>query len=173
MSSSSLYRSSGILLHPTSLPSAYGIGDLGDEARAFIDFLHAAHQTLWQVLPLTPTGYGDSPYQSISAFAGNPLLIDLRALAADGWLPHSDPPDRPFAHERVNFETARAMKTDLLNHAFENFRLQHSPATNFEFNEFCAHTAWWLDDYAMFRALKAAHGNGEWTAWERELAFRE
>src|ERR1043165_2460337 len=82
-------RSSGVLLHPTSLPSPFGIGDLGDEARAFIDFLHEAGQTLWQVLPLTPTGYGDSPYQSISAFAGNTLLIDPRALVADGLL-HAD-----------------------------------------------------------------------------------
>src|SRR6516164_9095634 len=99
-----IHRSSGILLHPTSLPSAYGIGDFGNKARAFIDFLHDSGQTLWQVLPLTPTGYGDSPYQSISAFAGNTLLIDPHALVADGLLEPSDISFAPKLSDRVDFE---------------------------------------------------------------------
>src|SRR5215831_9772905 len=166
-------RSSGVLLHPTSLPSPYGIGDLGDEARAFIDFLSAAGQTLWQVLPLTPTGYGDSPYQSISAFAGNTLLIDPRGLLADGLLQSSDVPDHPAVSGPVEFHSARALKTLLLDRAFENYRRQNPAAMIFEFNEFCARTAWWLDDYATYQAIKAAGGNQEWSAWNRELAFRE
>src|SRR5437868_15306694 len=117
-------RASGILLHPTSLPSPFGIGDLGEEARAFIDFLQQAGQTLWQVLPLTPTGYGDSPYQSISAFAGNILLIDPRALLADGLL-HSDEVSAVLVDsDRVDFEAARSVKGELLNQAFARFRDQ-------------------------------------------------
>src|SRR5436190_6188113 len=143
-------RASGILLHPTSLASPFGIGDLGDEARAFIDFLQEAGQTLWQVLPLTPTGYGDSPYQSISAFAGNTLLIDLRALVADGLL-HPDDLSSAFVDsDRVNFEAARSLKTELLNRAFVKFREQESSPHAYEFENFCLRSAWWLDDYAFF-----------------------
>src|SRR4030095_8150154 len=115
-------RASGILLHPTSFPSPYGAGDLGEKARAFVDFLHDAAQTLWQMLPLTPTGYGDSPYQSISAFAGNTLLIDPRALAAEGLLQTADLSGIEAARsERVDFDAVRLIKTKLLNQAWENF----------------------------------------------------
>jgi 4-alpha-glucanotransferase len=165
-------RTSGILLHPTSLPSPYGIGDFGAEARAFIDFLHDAGQTLWQILPLTPTGYGDSPYQSMSAFAGNPLLIDPRALVADGLLPSNEVSAGAVVSERVDFEKAKSIKTKLLHQAFENFRRENSGSMVFEFAEFCAGSAWWLDDYALFQSLKTAQENREWTAWDRELAFR-
>src|SRR5689334_21624252 len=119
-------RASGILLHPTSLPSPFGIGDLGDEARAFIDFLHAAGQTLWQVLPLTPTGYGDSPYQSISAFAGTHLLIDPRALVADGLLQPNDLSGEFSDGDIVDFTSVGSIKTGFLNRAFANFQVHAS-----------------------------------------------
>lgn len=171
--SSKSQRASGILLHPTSLSSPFGIGDLGDEARAFVDFLHEAGQTLWQVLPLTPTGYGDSPYQSISAFAGNTLLIDPRGLVADGLL-HANDLSGAFADSnRVDFETARSAKSELLTKAFQNFRDQESTSIASEFDEFCRHSAWWLDDYALFNAAKGAEHNREWTAWDREIASRD
>jgi 4-alpha-glucanotransferase len=166
-------RASGILLHPTSLPSPHGIGDLGAEARAFIDFLHDAGQTLWQILPLTPTGYGDSPYQSVSAFAGNTLLIDPRALIADGLLHRGDISDTSGESERVDFDAVRLIKTQLLNQAWENFRKENSNSLDHEFDEFCSRSAWWLDDYALFQSLKHAQENREWTKWERALAFRE
>lgn len=159
-------------MHPTSLPSPFGIGDFGDEARAFIDFLHEAGQTLWQVLPLTPTGYGDSPYQSISAFAGNPLLIDPRALVADGLLAANDLASSFAEVDRINFESARSTKSALLDKAFESIRDRDLPSIGSEFDEFCTRSAWWLDDYALFNAAKGAQGNREWTAWDRGLAFR-
>jgi len=161
------------LLHPTSLPSPYGIGDLGEEARAFVDFLHQAGQTLWQVLPLTPTGYGDSPYQSISAFAGNTLLIDPRALVADGLLHENDLLGTSAPIDRVDYELARSLRSRLLNRAFENFHSHASSSFASEYDEFCRRSAWWLDDYAFFNAAKAADGNGEWTAWQRQIAFRD
>ncbi|HEX3084983.1 MAG TPA: 4-alpha-glucanotransferase [Pyrinomonadaceae bacterium] len=166
-------RASGILLHPTSLPSPFGIGDLGEEARAFIDFLHQAGQTLWQVLPLTPTGYGDSPYQSISAFAGNTLLIDPRALVADGLLLSDEVSEAFIDSDRVDFEAARSVKGELLNQAFARFRDQESASIASEFAAFCLQSAWWLDNYALFSAVKTANGNREWTAWDAQLAFRD
>src|SRR5436190_6534073 len=166
-------RASGILLHPTSLASPFGIGDLGDEARAFVDFLHGAGQTIWQVLQLTPTGYGDSPYQSISAFAGNTLLIDLSALVSDGLLHSSDLAGDFVNSDRVDFEAARSEKTNLLNRAFETFNAQNSSSIFSEFQEFCRRTACWLDDYALFNAAKGSEGNREWTAWDSRIAFRD
>ena len=166
-------RASGILLHLTSLPSPFGIGDLGDEARAFIDFLNEAGQTLWQVLPLTPTGYGDSPYQSISAFAGNPLLIDLRALVADGLLHANQLAEAFVDSDRVDFESVRSIKIEFLNRAFAKFHDQASASIASEFDEFCSRAAWWLDNYALFNAVKTTQDNREWTAWKRQLASRD
>lgn len=169
-----LDRASGVLLHPSSLSSPFGIGDLGAAARAFVDFLHEAGQTLWQVLPLTPTGYGDSPYQSISAFAGNTLLIDPRALAAEGLLQTTDiEASENVTSERVDFDAARAIKTSLLQLAFENYRRENFPALGNEFNEFCSRAAGWLDDYALFQSLKHAQDGREWTAWDRDFASRD
>jgi 4-alpha-glucanotransferase len=166
-------RASGILLHPTSLSSPFGIGDLGDEAREFVDFLHDAGQTRWQVLPLTPTGYGDSPYQSISAFAGNTLMIDLRALVSDGLLDLSDLTGTFINCGRVDFEDTRSVMTHLHTRAFGNFNALESSSIVSEFEEFCARTAWWLDDYALFNAAKGSEGNREWTAWDNLMAFRD
>jgi 4-alpha-glucanotransferase len=151
-------RSSGILLHPTSLPGRYGIGDLGAEARRFADFLAAAGQTLWQVLPLGPTGFGDSPYQGFSARAGNPLLISLESLVEKGWLEASALAGAPeFPEDRVDFERLIPWKTAVLESA-------KPPASGFE--DFCEANAHWLEDFALFMALKEAHQGVAWTQWE-------
>lgn len=168
-----LTRSSGILLHPTSLPGSFGIGDFGDEARAFVDFLAAAGQSLWQVLPLGPTGYGNSPYQSLSAFAGNTQLIDPRQFVADGLLAAADLSAKTFSADRLEFEEVRPFKEQLLVKAFAAFQNQPAPALRGEFEQFCELSAWWLDDYALFRALKDAHDGRAWSDWDRELAERQ
>jgi 4-alpha-glucanotransferase len=151
-------RSSGILLHPTSLASRYGIGDLGAEARRFVDFLAAAGQKLWQVLPLGPTGYGDSPYQCFSASAGNPLLISLERLVEQGHLDPSALAGAPeFPEEKVDFERLVPWKTAVLQSAAH-------PGSGFE--TFCEANQHWLDDFALFVALKAQHNGVAWTQWE-------
>lgn len=165
-------RSSGILLHPTSLPGSFGIGDFGDEARTFADFLAAGGQRLWQVLPLSPTGYGNSPYQSLSAFAGNTLLIDPRRLIVEGLLTPEDVIHPEFPDDHVDFEAVRQFKDGLLARSYENFKQQSSGNLREKFAEFCTTSAWWLDDYALFRALKEAQGGSEWTAWDRSLSER-
>ncbi len=167
-------RSSGVLLHPTSLPGRFGVGDLGPEAFAFIDWLAAAGQRVWQVLPLGPTGYGDSPYQLFSAFAGNPLLISLEALLEEGLLDALDlasPP--PFPEETVDYGAAIAWKMPLLARAWSNFRASASGAALADYEAFRGAHAEWLDDYALFISLKEAHG-GEavWTRWEPDIRDR-
>ena len=157
-------RSSGILLHPTSLPGRYGIGDLGVEARRFVDFLAEAGQTLWQVLPLGPTGYGDSPYQCLSAWAGNPLLISLEGLVERGWLDASALEKAPdFPQDKVDFERLVPWKTGLLQKAAER-------ATGFE--DFCESNRHWLDDFALFVAVKRQHNEVTWTQWEAGVRDR-
>jgi 4-alpha-glucanotransferase len=151
-------RSSGILLHPTSLPGRYGIGDLGAEARRFVDFLAAAGQTLWQVLPLGPTGYGDSPYQCFSAPAGNPLLISLESLVEKNWLDASALEGAPaFPDDRVDFEQLVPWKTAVL---------QSVAVRDSGYNKFCEANQHWLDDYALFMALKGQHHGVAWNQWE-------
>jgi len=162
-------RSSGILLHPTSLPGRFGAGDLGPEAYRFLEFLAEAGQRLWQVLPLGPTGYGDSPYQSFSAFAGNPLLISLEQLAADGLLTEAELAAAPeFPATRVDYGSVIRFKMPLLRAAFERF------GGSAEFTAFRHENVAWLGDYALFMALKAAHG-GEaiWTRWAPDAAARQ
>ncbi|HSB12401.1 MAG TPA: 4-alpha-glucanotransferase [Blastocatellia bacterium] len=167
-------RGSGILLHPTSLPGRFGIGDLGDEAYAFADFLAATKQSYWQVLPLGPTGYGDSPYQCFSAFAGNPLLISPKRLADAGLLSYADLSDAPrFPAARVDFGRVIQYKTTLLEKAFENFKRSQDGTLRSAFLEFCHENDWWLEDYAFFRALKAAHRGVSWIDWEHKYARRE
>ena len=166
-------RSSGVLLHPTSLPGRYGIGDLGPSAFEFVDRLASAGQRLWQVLPLGPTGYGDSPYQSPSAFAGNPLLISLDVLVEDGLLSETDVrPARVDAFGRVDYARVindrRALWPRLLEH-FDRTR----PSVGDRFDDFCRTNARWLDDFALFMAVKDAHGQVAWTQWDAEIAARE
>ena len=145
-------RKSGILLHPTSLPSLYGIGDLGQAAYDFIDRLEAACQSLWQVLPLCPTDHGGSPYQSCSAFAGNPLLISPEALAEEGLLTKTDISVTLPAVSRVNYKKAAEIKGPLFEKAFQNFKKTTPPA---DYSAFQQENAFWLEDYALFLALKA------------------
>lgn len=167
-------RESGILLHPTSLPGPFGIGDLGDQAYAFVDFLVASRQRLWQVLPLGPTGYGDSPYQCFSAFAGNTLLISPGSLIQAGLLSEQDVSDPPrFPAGRVDFGSAITYKKGLLDKAFENFKSLDSGRLLHDFEVFCREAASWLQDYSLFRALKDAHGGREWTQWEPQFAMRD
>jgi 4-alpha-glucanotransferase len=161
-------------LHPTSLPGPFGIGDLGEEAFAFIDFLAASGQSLWQVLPLGPTGYGDSPYQCFSAFAGNPLLISPTRLVEDGLLSNDDLTNRPrFPLSRVDFGRVINYKKSLLEKAFDTFQRLPEGALRAGFIYFCQANDWWLEDYALFRALKHAHGGVAWTDWEPRFAVRE
>jgi 4-alpha-glucanotransferase len=167
-------RASGILMHPTSLPGRYGIGDLGQAAYEFVDFLAAAGQAYWQVLPLSPTGYGDSPYQGLSAFAGNPMLISPDKLIDLGHLSSADLSDLPhFPDDRVDFGPVIYHKTRLLNRAFANFQAG-APAGQLEaFARFCQEQASWLDDVALFMALKEAHDLRPWEEWETALRTRQ
>src|SRR5688572_11924994 len=152
-------RASGILLHPTSLPGRFGIGDLGPEAYRFADFLVSGGQSLWQVLPLGPTGYGDSPYACYSAFAGNTLLVSPDRLFEKGLLARSVLDECPsIPSGPVDFARVHEVKDDLLNKAFAHY--QRSTDTEFRsaFETFAEQNASWLNDYALFRALKTAHG---------------
>lgn len=167
-------RSSGILLHPTSLPGRFGIGDLGPEAYAFADFLEAAGQSLWQVLPLGPTGYGDSPYACYSAFAGNTLLVSPEQLAREGLVTRDElATQRQFETERVDFAAVHNYKESILRLAFDSFKQPASAELAEAFAKFCRQHAAWLDDYALFRALKDAHGGKAWNEWEPGLARRD
>ncbi len=164
-------RSSGILLHPTSLPGRFGIGSLGAEAYSFVDLLAECKQQLWQVLPLGPTGYGDSPYASFSAFAGNSLLISLDRLAEDGLLSRSDLKDAPsFPAENVDYGPVIEFKRAVLERSFANFEKRRSGAQQAEFEVFCEEHASWLDSYSLFMALKDAHGGAVWNTWDRDIA---
>jgi 4-alpha-glucanotransferase len=167
-------RQSGILLHPTSLPGAYGVGSFNQAAYEWVDFLHRARQSLWQVLPLGPTGYGDSPYQSFSSFAGNPYLISLEDLVRDGLMQAHFLAQPPlFSDERVDYGALYHWKLPLLRRAAESFTALATPAQRNEFEEFCAENADWLDDYALFMALKDAHGGASWTQWALPLRRRD
>jgi 4-alpha-glucanotransferase len=166
-------RSSGILLHPTSLPGRFGIGDLGAEACRFVDFLHAAKQRVWQVLPLGPTGYGDSPYQVFSAFAGNPLLISPESLAEEGLLSSQDLSTVPsFPEAQVDFGGVIQFKFPLLRKAFLRFQGSSEESARAAFQDFCQLQAAWLDDYALFMAVKDAHGGIAWNQWDAAIALR-
>ena len=167
-------RNSGILLHPTSLPGPYGVGDLGAEAKRFVDFLVRAGQTLWQVLPLGPTGYGDSPYQCFSAFAGNPLLISLDGLVEDELLTPDDVRDPPpFPLDSADYGAVIPYRQALLARAAERFHDGASPALEPDFDAFCAAQASWLDDFALFMALKEEHDLTTWSTWPADLVARD
>lgn len=165
-------RSSGILLHPTSFPSRFGIGDLGSEAYQFIDFLAKSYQQYWQVLPLGPTGYGNSPYASYSAMAGNPLLISPERLRDAGLLADEDFVIPDFPLDKVDFDQVAPIKIQLLKKACENFKTKATPLQQQEFSGFCD-KAFWLDDYALFMALKDSLNGSSWHTWKPELAQRQ
>jgi 4-alpha-glucanotransferase len=160
-------RASGILLHLTSLPGAHGNGDLGSEARRFVDWLARAEQSYWQMLPVGPCGYGNSPYSAQSAFAGNPLFIALSPLVARGWLDESELENAPKEPaERVDYAAADTFRTRCLRRAFERGRHEA------DFARYCEDHREWLEDYALFRAIKRAHAEVEWTRWTPELRDR-
>ncbi|MCM0590930.1 MAG: 4-alpha-glucanotransferase [Gloeotrichia echinulata DVL01] len=166
-------RSSGILLHPTSFPSRFGVGDLGFEAYRFIDFLKDSYQQYWQVLPLGPTGYGNSPYMCYSAMAGNPLLISPEKLVDEGLLSAADFASIPqFALDKVNFDQVIPLKIGFLKKACENFQAKATPNQRQKFAAFCESKSYWLDNYALFMALKDSHDSASWYTWEPEIAKR-
>jgi 4-alpha-glucanotransferase len=167
-------RSSGVLLHPTSLPGRFGIGDLGRPALEFIDLLAEAGQTLWQVLPLGPTGYGDSPYQCFSALAGNPLLISLERLIEQGLLDTSEAGDpAAFGDGDVDFPAVLAHRQSVWPRVLSRFEATAPAALRSAFDRFCQAHADWLDDFALFMAVKTAHSHVAWPRWEPDIARRD
>jgi 4-alpha-glucanotransferase len=167
------HRGAGILLHVTSLPSPYGIGDMGPSATAWIDRLAAARQSWWQFLPLGPTGLGNSPYEPLSTFAGNPLLISPDRLVEDGLL---DPLDRSafrFPGNVVAYDDVKAFKDELLLRVWNDFPRRSTPALRDSFAAFCSQQAYWLDEYALFSALKERFQYTAYLHWPRELVHRE
>jgi 4-alpha-glucanotransferase len=167
-------RSSGILLHPTSLPGRYGIGDLGPHAFRWIDFLADAGCGLWQILPLGPTGYGDSPYQCFSSFAGNPYLISPEVLFDEGLLPEDALIDCPFAsNERVDYARVIPWKLKILDIAYRRFCQGIRSDLEAEFESFITANSYWLVDYALFMALKDIYAARPWVEWSKPLRDRE
>jgi 4-alpha-glucanotransferase len=167
-------RRSGILLHPTSLPGPHGAGDLGAQAHRFVAWLAEARQRIWQLLPLGPTGYGDSPYQALSSRAGSPLLVSLEVLRKEGWLSYAElsgapagAPDRADLHEALLWKRAR------LARAAAAFRTRAGAEQRAELADFRAREAAWLEDWALFTVLKDAHGGRPWTDWPAKLALRD
>ncbi|HEX4309723.1 MAG TPA: 4-alpha-glucanotransferase [Acidobacteriaceae bacterium] len=166
-------RSSGLLLHIASLPSFGGIGDLGPAAYAFADFLAASKQRLWQVLPLGPTGYGNSPYAALSAFAGNPLLISLEFLADRSWIGHDRLADLAGRAGDIDHEAVAAKKLPLLEEAARNFLRQHDSGEWSAFEGYCHENATWLNDWALYVVLRRKLNYASWNDWPSELKHRE
>ncbi len=166
-------RSAGLLLHPTSLPGPYGIGDLGPSAYVWVDALDRARQRWWQILPLGPTGYGDSPYQAFSTFAGNPYLISPDFLVQDGLLDKSDLSGGDFNADRVEYGPVIQFKLKLIGKAWERFQGGKAPGLKAPFEEFTKKEAAWLDEYSLFMALKGAHKGGGWQDWSTDLVLRK
>ena len=167
-------RASGILLHPTSLPGEYGIGDLGPNAFEFVDLLAEAKQTYWQILPLGPTGYGDSPYQCFSAFAGNTLLISPERLVESGLLDRAVLESKPtFSSDKVDYGGVYDWKNEILPKAYRAFHQTTSVDLRGKFETFCQENEWWLEDYATYRAVKAAQGQKAWYEWDDALKLRD
>ena len=168
-------RSCGVLMHISSLASPCGVGTLGREAYKFVDFLKKAGQSYWQILPVGPTGFGDSPYQCYSAFAGNPLLIDLDMLAEEGLIPPDDK-DMELLRKKESFADYGQLfsfKRLILAKAYGAFRDRSDTAQKADFNEFCRKNSWWLDDYALFMSLKYAFKQKMWTLWDDEYRLRD
>lgn len=165
-------RASGVLLHVSSLPSRGGIGDLGPAAYAFADFLAAAKQQYWQVLPLGPTGYGNSPYSALSAFAGNPLLISLEVLASQGWLDSNALDSLPGNDGPADFERAVETKLPLLEQAAQRFSAHAQEEDRHRFEQFCMDNSYWLEAYASFSVMRTMFAGASWAAWPMEYVLR-
>ncbi len=167
-------RRAGVLLHVSSLPGKLGIGDLGPEAYAFIDQLTKAKQSVWQILPLGPTGYGDSPYQCYSAFAGNPLFVSPELLVEAGLLPEASIKEaRRFAAGTIDFEKLMPIRVGWLHDAFAAFRKKKTKKFTAAFEEFCETEKRWLDDYALFMALRDQWPDRSWVDWPEKLRSRD
>ncbi|HEY8838968.1 MAG TPA: 4-alpha-glucanotransferase, partial [Dehalococcoidia bacterium] len=167
-------RSAGLLLHPTSLPGPHGIGDLGGAAFRFVDYLAAAQQQIWQVLPLGPTGFGDSPYAARSTFAGNPLLISLEVARDEGLLTEDDLSDSPaFDPDRVDFGAVAAFKLNRLRNASGRMLATGGAGWELPLADFCAENALWLDDFALYMALRETHQGAPWDQWGEAIRKRE
>lgn len=167
-------RASGVLLHPTSLPGPYGIGDIGPEAYRWVDFLSSTGCGLWQVLPLGPTGYGDSPYQCFSAFAGNPLLISPDLLLTEYLLDPDDLVENTrLPQDKVDFGAVIPYKFGILDRSFLRFQQNGSPQIRADFEEFKENESHWLDDFSIFMAIKEEHGGGSWVGWPEPLRKRD
>ena len=162
-------KESGLLLHPTSLPSPYGIGDLGKGAYRLIDFLEAGGQSLWQILPLGPAGTGNSPYQSLSSFAGYPLLIDLEALSTRGLLKKKELDPPPFKRDQVEYHRVKEYKLSRLRRGFRSFK-RDGGSKKAAYRHFYEHNKWWLDDYGLFMALHESYKGLAWPEWPLEYA---
>src|SRR4051812_13303955 len=167
-------RRAGVLLHPTSLPSKGGIGDMGPAAYAFIDFLHEAGQGLWQILPLNPVGLGNSPYSAISAFAGNPLLISLERLAQHDWIASAELKSLPEKNGPLEVKDGYARKGPFLGKAAARFLAKPRDAfgERDRFDQFCKDNSWWLEDFVLFDCLRTHFGAQSWNKWPRDLAAR-
>src|SRR5271165_3246647 len=169
----SFERSSGLLLHITSLPSNGGIGDFGPAAYAFADFLAEAKQRLWQVLPLSPTGYGNSPYAALSAFAGNPLLISLEYLSAWGWISRERSASLSGRSGDVHWDEVVSWKIPLIEEAARNFLHNHDPEQWARFEGYCRMNGTWLESYAFYSVLRRKFNGASWNTWPAELARRQ
>ncbi|MFA5833487.1 MAG: 4-alpha-glucanotransferase [Bacteroidota bacterium] len=169
----SFERSSGILLHPTSLPGQFGSGDLGASSYHFIEWLVVAGQKLWQMLPLGPVGMGDSPYMCLSAFAGEPMLIDLQELVDRGWLPKNELEKRPaFNQHKVHYGDVKTFRMNKLRVASQQFFAKKTNAETNDFELFCKKQKSWLGDYALFMSLIQKYNGAEWSSWDVDLAKR-
>lgn len=166
-------KESGILLHPTCLPGAFGIGELGPDARRFVDVLEAGKQKLWQVLPLTPPGTGASPYQSRSSFAGNPYLLSLEDLCTQGLLTTSELETAKIAGGRLETDLVEQRKGPLLKRAAQRFLEAMTRTQRTDFEQFCSQQAYWLTDYARYQVAKDLHGGAAWNAWPELLRSRD
>ena len=166
------YHASGVLLHVASLPSPYGIGDLGPAARVWVDHLHEAGQSWWQALPLGPTGYGNSPYQSLSSFAGNELLISPDGLTEDGLLRSQDCEGNSFPTAAIDYGAVIPFKRRILEKAWSNFCAGEREDLQAAYEQFCNTHGHWLEDYALFRALKTRHNDSYYLQWPPELVRR-
>ena len=166
-------RAAGVLLHVTSLPGPHGIGDFGPDAFRFVDWLKDAGQTIWQWLPVNPIGPGNSPYQSVSAFAGSPLMIALEGLVASGWLKAPVLPDGGFDAHKVDFGKVVDWRNAQLRQAYAGYLAKNAPAERAAKATWAQQEAYWLDDYALFMALETAHGGMPWWTWAPALRDRD
>ncbi|MGN0480256.1 MAG: 4-alpha-glucanotransferase, partial [Lachnospiraceae bacterium] len=173
MADNSFTRGAGVLMPVSSLPSPYGIGTLGKDAYEFVDYIDEIRHSYWQVLPLGPTSYGDSPYQSYSAFAGNHYFIDLDMLGEDGLLDMNEVSSIPWGEdpERVDYSTLFDNRVTILKKAADKFFDMKKEAADYE--KFCEDNAWWLDDFSLFMALKAHFEYKPWSQWEDDIKFRK